>query len=138
MAKGTKGFADQLKSFNRDIKHQHTSLVKRVAAEAQRAAYTHTRIDTSRLMSGWTSSVDVPFQGEPKYTAGSKGSTMAEAVQLNESNIEATAKVYTFGRKVFIRNNVPYAVIRETGTASQPPDGMMAFALEAARREMKK
>ena len=88
--------------------------------------------------SGWTASLDSPFMGEPDYTAGSRGSTAAEAIQINEGNIRSTADAYTFGRKLFIRNNVPYIVIlEEGGSPRQAPGGMMSFAIDAALQEMK-
>jgi hypothetical protein len=76
--------------------------------------------------------------GEPDYTPGSKGSTASEAIQINEGNIREVAGAYTFGRKLFIRNNVPYIESLEDGTSRQAPGGMMSFAIDAADQEMKK
>ena len=132
----TRGFRDQLRNYVRDAKLQHVLWVKRVAAAAHRAAYQHTPIDTSRAMSGWVAKLDKPFMGEPMYTAGSKGSTFAEAVQINESNIAEIAQAYAFGKKIFIRNNVHYIEKLEAGSSRQAPGGMMKFALDAADREM--
>lgn len=131
-----RGFRDQLKNYVRDAKLQHVRWVKRVAAAAHRAAYQHTPIDTSRAMSGWVAKLDKPFLGEPKYTAGSKGSTFSEAVQINERNIAEIAQAYAFGKKIVIRNNVHYIETLEGGSSRQAPGGMMKFALDAAEREM--
>ena len=134
----TRGFRDQLRNYVRDAKLQHVRWVKRVAAAVHRAAYQHTPIDTSRAMSGWVAKIGQPFMGEPNYTAGSKGSTFAEAVQLNESNIAEVAQAYAFGQKIYIRNNVHYIEILDSGNGSrQAPNGMMPFALDAAEQEMK-
>lgn len=132
----TRGFRDQLRNYVRDAKLQHVRWVKRVAAAAHRAAYKHTPIDTSRAMSGWVARLDAPFEGEPNYTAGSKGSTFAEAVQINESNIAEIAQAYVFGKSIYIRNNVHYIETLEAGSSRQAPGGMMKFALDAAEREM--
>jgi hypothetical protein len=132
----TRGFRDQLQNYVRDAKIQHVRWVKRVAAAAHRAAYQHTPIDTSRAMSGWVATLDKPFMGEPDYTAGSKGSTFAEAVQINEGNIAEIAKSYAFGKSIYIRNNVHYIETLEGGSSRQAPGGMMKFALDAADREM--
>lgn len=132
----TRLFRDQFKNFIRDAKFQHVRWVCRVAAVAHRTAYQHTPIDTSRAMSGWTAEIGSPFTGEPNYTAGSRGSTMAEAIQINENNISETAKAYTFGQKIYIRNNVHYIETLESGSSRQAPGGMMKFALDAAKREM--
>jgi hypothetical protein len=132
-----RAFRQQLKAYVEDAKSQHRRWVLRVAEAAQRAAYEHTPIDTSRAMSGWVAQVDSPFLGEPQYTAGSKGSTFAEAVHLNESNISDVARDYRFAQKIYIRNNVPYIEILNSGEGSrQAPNGMMPFALDAAYREM--
>lgn len=136
-ANSARAFRNELNNFIRDVKFQHVSWVKRVAAAAHRAAYRHTPIDTSRARSGWTASLDSPFMGEPDYTAGSKGSTAAEAIQINEGNIRQTASAYTFGRKLFVRNNVPYIQTLEGGSSRQAPGGMMSFAIDAADQEMK-
>jgi hypothetical protein len=130
-------FRNQLKGYIQDAKLQHVRWVKKVAAAAHRAAYRHTPIDTSRAMSGWVATIDTPFMGEPNYTAGSKGSTFAEAIQLNESNIAEIAQAYTFGKSIVIRNNVYYIETLESGSSRQAPGGMMSFALDAAEREMK-
>ena len=132
-----RAFRGQLKGFIEDARRQHMNWVKRVAAAAHRAAYQHTPIDTSRAMSGWVAQIGDPFMGEPNYTAGSKGSTLAEAIHLNESNIEEVARAYRFGQRIFIRNNVHYIEILDSGKGStQAPNGMMPFALDAADREM--
>lgn len=143
MASGTvRAFRDQLNNYVRDVRFSHVQWVRRVAAAAHRAAYRHTPIDTSRAMSGWTASVGTPFKGEPKYTAGSKGSTMSEAVQINEGNIKETAEAYKFGKKYYIRNNVEYIEKLEAGPGGggspQAPNGMMSFAIDAALQEMKR
>jgi hypothetical protein len=133
-----RAFRAQLGVFVEHVKDQHVKWVRKVAESAHRAAYTHTPIDTSRAMSGWTASVDSAFLGEPKFTAGSKGSTLAEAIQINETNIKETAEAYRFGKKLYIRNNVPYIEILDSGDGSrQAPKGMMPFALDAAKQEMK-
>ncbi len=133
----TRFFRDQLRNFILDARLEHTRWCLKVAEAAQRAAYEHTPIDTSRAMSGWTSQVGKPFLREPDFTPGAKGSTRAEAMQLNEQNIKETAASYKFGRKIFIRNNVPYIESLEDGSSKQAPSGMMEFALAAAEREMK-
>jgi hypothetical protein len=132
-----RAFRAQLDAFVEHAKTQHVGWVRKVAEAAHRAAYTHTPIDTSRAMSGWTASVDSAFLGEPKFTAGSKGSTLAEAIQINEANIKETAQSYTFGRKLYVRNNVPYIETLDGGSSKQAPAGMMPFALDAAKQEMK-
>ncbi len=130
-------FRDQLRNFTRDVRLQHTLWVKRVAAAAHRAAYQHTPIDTSRAMSGWVAQINSPALIEPDYTAGSKGSTRAEAIQINEGNIAAVAAAYRFAQMIFIRNNVHYIETLEGGSSTQAPGGMMSFAVDAALQEMK-
>lgn len=139
MPSNFRAFKDQIGNFQRDIKFEHAQWVLAIAEAAHTAAYRHTPIDTSRAMSGWVQTVDKPFSGEPKYTAGSKGSTIAEAVKLNHQSMQDARAKYKFGKDVHIRNNVPYIEILESGEGSpQAPNGMMRFALDAAAYEMKR
>lgn len=137
MASNLSAFKSQLENFVRDIKFEHVQWVKKIAEAAHTAAYQHTPIDTSRAMSGWVQTVDVPFDGEPDYAPGSKGSTIAEAVKLNQQSIREAGARYKFGHVLIIRNNVPYIEILESGEGSpQAPSGMMRFAIDAAIAEM--
>lgn len=136
MASNVVDFQNQLGNFVTDVKKSHVKFVLRVAEAAHREAYVVTPIDTSRAMSGWVASVNVPFLEEPNHTPGSKGSTRAEAYRINEESIKTAADVYRFGDTLYIRNNVPYIEVLEGGSSKQAPNGMMTFALLAAADEM--
>jgi hypothetical protein len=137
MASNIADFRKQLGNFEADVKKKHVKFVLRVAEATHREAYLVTPIDTSRAMSGWVASVNVPFLNEPNHTPGSKGSTRAEAWRINEESIRVAAEAYKFGNTLHIRNNVPYIEILEGGgSPKQAPNGMMALALLAANAEM--
>ena len=114
-------FARQIESFSSKTEVKASKILRRVSLDVLRRLIVRSPVDTGRFRGNWTTGINDLPSGEEREVDKTGSVTISDG----ESDI-TSAK---FGDRVFIVNNLPYALRLENGWSQQAPGGMVAITV---------
>ncbi len=105
--------------------------VRRAAIAADNTVVTMTPVDTGRAKGNWITSIGEPVIQELDVEDKEGSIAMAQG-----AGVIAGWKVKM--GPIYIANSLPYIEALDKGSSAKAPNGMTDFAIEAAKRQLKK
>lgn len=105
-------------------------LVRKAALVADQVVVLGTPVKTGRARANWIASVNAPEERSDLPNDKTGQAAINQALQ--------TVGRYRLGQSIFLANNVEYISFLENGSSKQAPNGMVAAAIQAAVRVVKR
>ena len=112
-------FSNRIQKFASDSEAKSNRVLRRVSLDLLRRLIIRSPVDTGRFRGNWVTGINQFSEVNPDTKDKSGGVTISKG----ESDL-ARAKI---GDRIFISNNLPYAVRLENGWSLQAPAGMLAI-----------
>jgi len=134
-----RALARRAEALKRAIPQAASDLASSVARVIQKDLVTVTPVDTSKALSNWQMSVQVPLGLYlPPYVPGNEGSTQEESAQMAIMQGEQALAEKKPGVPIFLVNNAPYIRRLNEGYSQQAPAGFVERAVLLGRKTVER